>query len=206
MPSNFVSKIPNILTFVRLGLIPLFVLLLVNPDQSMINAALAVFILAALTDYADGFIARRYKAESDFGRLFDPLADKLLVISALVMLVSLRSEMYAQPWVPGWMVVLVIAREFWVTGIRAVAAANSLIVPAANSGKVKSGLQMLAIVFLLLHDLSFSFLGVLVTCQFVGVNLLLVSIAFSYWGAADYSWLIFSSRKKSAQALPGKSG
>jgi len=194
--SKLIRRLPNCLTFLRLALIPVFVVLLIEPTQATINAAIGIFIFAALTDYLDGWIARAYQAETDFGKLLDPLADKILVIAALVMLVSMRSELYAEPWVPGWMVVLVVAREIWVTGLRGVAAERGIIVAASAAGKVKSGLQMVAIVFLLLHDASFSFWAYEITCQFVGVNFLFLSIIFSYWGAVDYTWAVFYEEKQ----------
>lgn len=190
MAREWTKDLPNWLTFVRIALIPIFVVLLVEPTKSMIYAAVAIFVFAALTDSVDGFLARRYGAVSDFGKLLDPLADKILVTAALVMLVSLRSDATGEPWVPGWMVVLVLAREIWVTGLRGIAASRGLIVPAASSGKWKSVLQMVAIVFLLLHDMRLRLFGLVFDCQLVGFNLLLISLAFSYWGASEYSYAI----------------
>src|SRR5262245_57339044 len=137
-----VQRLPNWLTFLRLGLIPVFVFLMVEPSRWMVDLAMIVFIVAAFTDYIDGIIARRYGAVSDFGKLLDPLADKILVMAALVMLASQRSDTYGEPWVPGWMVVMVLAREIWVTGLRAVASARGVVVAASTTGKFKSGLQM----------------------------------------------------------------
>ena len=185
--ANLVSKLPNYITYLRLALIPVFVILLVNPSRLMVNIAIAVFIFAALTDYADGYIARKWGAVSDFGKLLDPLADKILVISALVMLTSLRSDLYSKPWVPGWLVVMVIAREIWVTGLRAVAASNGKVVAAGNTGKWKNFFQMVAIVCLLLHDYKLPLYGYLVPYQLIGINLLAFSLALSYISAFDYS-------------------
>jgi len=194
--TKLIRRLPNWLTFLRLALIPVFVVLLIDPTQLMINAAIAIFLIAAITDYVDGWIARTYQAETDFGKLLDPLADKILVISALVMLVSMRSELYGEPWVPGWMVVLIVAREIWVTGLRGVAAEKGIIVAASGAGKVKSGLQMLAVVLLLLHDASFDVRGMQITAQYIGVNILFLSIIFSLWGAVDYTWAVFYQEKK----------
>lgn len=184
------KHLPNLLTFMRLAFVPLFVVLMIDPSRTMIYAATAVFILAALTDFLDGMLARHYKVISDMGKLLDPVADKLLVMAALVMLVAQRSALNAEPWVPGWMVVLVLAREIWVTGLRAIAAAQGNIIAAGAAGKVKSFLQMTAIVLLLLHDVRFPFLGPAMKCQIIGLYLLLVSIVLSYWGAVEYSLLV----------------
>ncbi|NDC37952.1 MAG: CDP-diacylglycerol--glycerol-3-phosphate 3-phosphatidyltransferase [Proteobacteria bacterium] len=190
------KNVPNYLTLFRLGLVPIFVLLMVEPSEGMVLFAIAVFIIAAITDYVDGIIARSFGATSDFGKLLDPLVDKVLVMAALVMLATQRSDVDGAPWVPGWMVVLVLAREIWVTGLRAVAATQGLVVGAKAAGKVKSGFQMVAIVFLLLHSQEFNFLGRMLTCQIVGLNLLFVSIIFSYWGAYEYTHEILLKDKE----------
>lgn len=176
-------NIPNYITLARLLLVPLFVVLLIDPTPLSKNIAVAVFVIAALTDYLDGAIARKFGVISDFGKLFDPLADKLLVMAALVMLVGLRDDMYGDPWVPAWMVFLVLAREIWITGMRGVSASKGLVVQAAGAGKIKNALQMVAIVFLLLHSPKFELLGLMITAQVIGLYLLLFSIIFSYVGA-----------------------
>ncbi len=184
--ANWFKRIPNWLTFLRLILIPVFVAVLIEPSRNSLNIAAVLFVLAAFTDYADGYMARRYAAITDFGKLFDPLADKILVMAALVMLVSLRDDTCSS-LVPGWMVVLILAREFWITGLRAFAAKDGTVIAAKSGGKVKSFLQMVSILALLLYDYSFSLFGYRVTWQFVGLNLLVVSLAFSYLSAIDYS-------------------
>ena len=179
--------VPNILTFLRLATIPVLVVLLHDPSQVMIYAALAIFIIAAITDYVDGMLARRFGAVTDFGKLLDPLADKLLVLTVLIMLVSLKSDELGNPWVSAWMVVLIVVREFWVTGLRAVAASNGKVIAARDSGKLKSALQMFAIIALLLHNHYFLMFDAKITAQFIGESLLLLSIIFSYWGGAEYT-------------------
>ncbi len=185
--NSMLHRLPNWLTYFRLLLIPVFVLLMIDPTRPMILLATIVFIVAAFTDLTDGYLARRFKAVSDEGKLLDPMADKILVLSALVMLVAQRSEITAEPWVPGWMVVLVLAREIWVTGLRGIAASRGVVMAAAQSGKFKSGFQMTSIVFLLMHDIAVPFTGRSVSCQTVGLNLLFFSIVLSYWGAVEYT-------------------
>lgn len=198
--ADWYKRIPNWLTFIRLALIPVFVVFLIEPSRTSLNIAAVIFVMAAITDYADGILARRYAAITDFGKLFDPLADKILVMAALVMLVSVRDET-CLPLVPGWMVVLVLAREFWVTGLRAFAAKDGTVVSAKSGGKVKSFLQMVSILALLLNDYSFSLFGLKLTYQFVGLNLLLISLAFSILSAIDYSISILAPQRGSFQEL-----
>lgn len=187
------KNIPNYITLARLLLVPLFVALLIDPTPLSKNIAVAVFVIAALTDYVDGAIARKFGVISDFGKLFDPLADKLLVMAALIMLVGLRDDMYGDPWVPGWMVFLVLAREIWITGMRGVSASKGLVVPAAGAGKIKNVLQMVAIVFLLLHSPKFELFGLMITAQVIGLYLLLFSIVFSYAGAYEMTRQAFAA-------------
>jgi CDP-diacylglycerol--glycerol-3-phosphate 3-phosphatidyltransferase len=202
---NWYKQLPNWLTFLRLILIPVFVVVLIEPTRNSLNVAAVIFVLAAITDYADGWLARRYKAVTDFGKLFDPLADKILVMAALVMLVALRDE-ECRSLVPGWMVVLILARELWITGLRAFAARDGTVVAAKSGGKVKSFLQMVSILALLLHDYSFHVLGFRLTWQFVGLNLLVASLAFSYVSAVDYSLMILAPHKGSLADITRKLG
>ena len=112
-----------------------------------------IFIAASVTDMLDGYIARKYGLVTNFGKIMDPLADKLLVISALVCLVELGD-------VSGWMVIVVLAREFTVTGLRIAAAAEGVVIAADISGKIKTVLQMVAIPALLLKNWPFYLIGV----------------------------------------------
>jgi CDP-diacylglycerol--glycerol-3-phosphate 3-phosphatidyltransferase len=192
--ANWYKRLPNWLTFLRLVLIPVFVAFLVEPTAASMRTAAIIFVFAALTDYADGIIARRYSAITDFGKLFDPLADKILVMAALVMLVGAQ-DTACRSIVPAWMVVLILARELWITGLRAFAAKDGTVVPAKSGGKVKSALQMIGILALLLYEHSFSLFGLRITMQFVGLNILLVSLVFSYISALDYSLAIFAPER-----------
>ncbi len=186
-----VLSLPNWITLLRVALIPVFVVLLVDPSEWMLTLAVYIFAFAAITDYLDGMIARTFGYVSDFGKLLDPLADKVLVLSALIMLTSLKSDQYGEPWVPGWMVVMVVAREIWVTGLRGVAASHGTVVAANSAGKMKSLLQMVSVIFLLLHSQPLHLGIITVSCQLVGLNLLFLSLVFSYWGAIQYTKMIF---------------
>ena len=203
--ANWYKTLPNWITFIRLVLIPVFVWVLVEPSRNALNTAAVIFVFAAISDYADGWLARRYKAVTDFGKLFDPLADKILVMAALVMLVQLRDDQ-CQSFVPGWMVVLILARELWITGLRAFAARDGSVIAAKAGGKVKSFLQMVSILALLLHDYSFHVMGMRFTWQFVGLNLLVISLAFSYVSAVDYSLMILAPNKGTLADLSRRVG
>jgi CDP-diacylglycerol---glycerol-3-phosphate 3-phosphatidyltransferase len=199
------KQIPNLLTCLRLLLIPLFVVLLISPTIGRVWLAFLVFVIAAGTDMLDGILARKFKAVSNFGKLVDPLADKLLVMSALVMLSSSHDSKSYLPWIPGWLVVVILAREIWITGLRSVAASQGLILAAKASGKVKSFLQMLAIAILLIPISSEGVLtedvyresafkifdqGFNLDLHLVGLLMLSISVIFSYVGAIGYTYSV----------------
>lgn len=135
-------NLPNKLTLGRICAIPVFIIALMM-DQRVL--ATVLFIAAAFTDFLDGYIARKYDLVSNFGKLMDPLADKLLTMSAFICLVGLDQ-------IPAWMVIIILGREFIITGMRQVAAAEGIVIAAAWSGKIKTVLQMVAIPVLLLNN------------------------------------------------------
>lgn len=206
-----VKALPNIITFSRLLLVPVFLLITLSPADANRYLGALVFIIASLSDYLDGAIARRYKAESNFGKLFDPLADKLLVLSALVVLTGYKLDQYGLPclpgescllstsWVPSWMVVIILGRELWVTGIRAMAAEQGFLLGAGFGGKLKSFLQMSAIPLILVHDLEIvlPFSATNASCYVIGMYLLFLSLIVAIWSAVDYTIEVFSFTAKS---------
>lgn len=132
----------NKLTLCRVVMIPLFLVLLYLDFTGHLWAALAVFVLASLTDFVDGYVARHYNQVTDFGKFMDPLADKLLVMSAMVWFVGVG-------WMPAWAFFIVIARELAVTGLRLVAVEQGRVIAAAKSGKVKTAATMVSICLML---------------------------------------------------------
>lgn len=138
-------NLPNQLTLARLALAFVFVALMSFADDSRFAATLAlvVFVAASLTDYLDGVIARRWNLITDFGKLFDPLADKVLVAAAFITLIPLGA-------LPAWAVIVIIAREFLITGLRLLAAAKGIVLPAERLGKHKTLWQLITIIFFLL--------------------------------------------------------
>lgn len=136
-------NLPNKLTIFRVILIPFFIVFLLVPVTPVDKwIALAIFIIASLTDLLDGKIARKYGLVTNFGKFMDPLADKLLVCSALICLIELDR-------IPSWMVIVIIAREFIISGFRLVAADNGVVIAASYWGKFKTTFQMLAVCLLI---------------------------------------------------------
>ena len=141
-------NLPNKLTLFRVILIPFFVFFLLSQaaGEASDTIALIIFVIASLTDWLDGKIARKYNLITDFGKFMDPLADKLLVCSAMICFVELHK-------LPAWIVVIIIAREFIISGFRLIAADNGVVIAASIYGKFKRVTQM-AMIILLLIDID----------------------------------------------------
>lgn len=137
-------NLPNALTVLRIGMIPVLIILMRFPGRLASFLAAVGFLAAGMTDLLDGFFARRHRLVSRIGKLLDPVADKLLVSAALIMLIPLGR-------IPAWLVFVIIGRELAVTGLRAIAAAEGIILGADRWGKLKTLVQMTAIFALTLH-------------------------------------------------------
>lgn len=129
-------------------LVPVLVILMYLQFSGHIYWALAVFIIASISDFLDGYIARHYNQVSDFGKFMDPLADKLLVVAAMIVFVE-------QGYMPGWALLIVVAREFAVTGLRLIAVDNGRVIAAAWSGKIKTASTMIGIILMLLIGIPY---------------------------------------------------
>ena len=165
-------NLPNKLTVLRVCMIPFFVVMLLlngGENQTYRYIAAAIFIVASLTDMLDGKIARKYNLVTNFGKFMDPLADKLLVCSALICLVDLKQ-------LPAWMVIVIISREFIISGFRLVASDNGIVIAASYWGKFKTTFQMLMVIVLILNIQMpfFQILGVILT--YVALILTVVSL------------------------------
>ena len=182
----FPVNVPNMLTMLRILAVPVLVVALLDetPDGDVIAAA--VFALAALTDGLDGYIARRRSQITTFGKLMDPLADKLLVIAALISLVSLDR-------LQAWIAMVIIARELAVTGLRAVAAEQGLVISASWLGKAKTLLQVAAIICLIAFDPSPAWVDAL----------LYLAVAVTLISGADY---FLGLRKRMEEHRAAKAG
>ena len=140
-------NLPNKLTVLRVCMIPFFVVMLLlngGENQTYRYIAAAIFIVASLTDMLDGKIARKYNLVTNFGKFMDPLADKLLVCSALICLVDVKQ-------LPAWMVIGIISREFIISGFRLVASDNGIVIAASYWGKFKTTFQMISVILLIVR-------------------------------------------------------
>ncbi|MDH5642047.1 MAG: CDP-diacylglycerol--glycerol-3-phosphate 3-phosphatidyltransferase [Nitrospira sp.] len=171
-------NVPNILTIGRIFLIPVFVLVFMEPTPDRSLLAAVIFSVAAVTDLLDGYIARRTGQITKFGKLLDPLADKLLVLSALILLMNVDR-------VSALVAILIIARELAVTGIRAIAAGERLIIAAETTGKYKMALQVVAIILLILEGTGLAELG---NMHLAGTATLYLSLALGYLSGGQYVW------------------
>ncbi|GAB1475317.1 CDP-diacylglycerol--glycerol-3-phosphate 3-phosphatidyltransferase [Bacillota bacterium] len=165
-------NLPNKLTMLRILLIPVLVILLM---KGYYYSSGILFIAASVTDTLDGYIARKYNLITNFGKIMDPLADKLLVTAAMICLVELGE-------VAGWMIIVILAREFIITGLRAVAAGEGIIIAAGTSGKIKTVLQMAALSIILLRDWPFS----IFTDLPVGYYLLWLAVIATVYSGVEY--------------------
>lgn len=175
-------NLPNMLTVGRILIIPLFVYFIEDGDPLFSVLAGSIFTLAAVTDVIDGFLARRWNMITVVGKFLDPLADKLIVAAALVMMVRLGR-------IPAWIVIVLLSREFLVTGLRQVAASEGMVIAAGQEGKWKTALQLTGIIAMCVHYTHpvFYLVGWYDTnFNTVGQILVFASTAFSVWSAALY--------------------
>ncbi len=189
--SQFITKkrlgiiftLPNLLTLFRIFVTPLFfILFFYFPTKVFSLLASLLFALASLTDFLDGYIARRWNLETSLGKFLDPLADKLLVAVALIMLIPLDR-------VPSWMVAVIIGREILVTGLRAVAVTESMVISASRLGKYKTVLQILSVICLLIHyeyQLHIQSSYFLINFHEMGLGLLWIAMFVTVWSGIDY--------------------
>ena len=163
------ENIPNALTLIRVVMIPIFIAIL-SLSHSYLGhiVAAVIFAIASITDYLDGYLARKWHVVTNFGKFADPLADKMLVMSAFIMLVGIDQA-------PAWVVSVIICRELAVTGLRLLLVENGgTVLAAAMPGKIKTVTQMLSIILLLCH------------LHFVGTIMLYIALFFTIYSGYDY--------------------
>ncbi len=165
---------PNFLTLSRIAAVPVIMVLLMFDNRASTMIAAFLFSLASVTDYFDGYLARTRGLVSRLGKILDPLADKLLVSSTLIMLVSLG-------FIPGWLVCIIVGRELAVTGLRCVLIENNQDVAASWLGKYKTGFQIAAIIPLTIH---YDYLGI--NFHTIGLFFLYGALVFTLWSGIDY--------------------
>jgi CDP-diacylglycerol---glycerol-3-phosphate 3-phosphatidyltransferase len=176
---GLVWNLPNLLSGFRILTVPAVVVCLFWSSPLASFLAALIFLIASLTDLLDGYIARWQKSETAIGKLLDPLADKLLINSALIMLIPLGR-------VPAWMVVLIVAREVAVTGLRGIASLQGLAIAASAWGKAKTILQTSAVLGLLLHYEYFR-----IDFHALGMVLMWIALAVTLWSGFDYFYKFY---------------
>ena len=180
---SILFTLPNLLTLFRIFVTPLFfILFFYFPTKVFSLLASLLFALASLTDFLDGYIARRWNLETSLGKFLDPLADKLLVAVALIMLIPLDR-------VPSWMVAVIIGREILVTGLRVVAVTENMVISASRLGKYKTVLQIVSVICLLIHyeyQLQVQSSYFLINFHEIGLGLLWIAMLVTVWSGIDY--------------------
>jgi len=174
-------NLANKITFFRIACIPLVVFLLYFPNRIACLLAMLIFILAALSDLLDGFIARRYNLVTNVGKFLDPLADKMLILAALVMLVKLD-------WLEAWIVILIIEREIMVTGLRAIAMEKGIVIAADRFGKIKTILQIVALCPLILHYTWFGY-----DPRWLGMALIYTALLVTIFSGLNYVYKFYQA-------------
>jgi CDP-diacylglycerol--glycerol-3-phosphate 3-phosphatidyltransferase len=175
-------NLPNAITLTRIALIPVFLWFTYFESRVDSFIAAALFAATGATDFLDGWVARRKNLVTVIGKFLDPLADKLIVMAALVMLVHLGR-------VAAWVVIVIMAREFIVTGLRTIAMSEGIVIAAGQEGKHKTALQVVGITFLLLHytyPIDAIFFSFDLDANRVGTWILYISLVFSVWSAVSY--------------------
>ena len=188
---------PNIITLVRIAAIPVFLVFTYFESRENSFIAALVYSITAATDFLDGWLARRLNLVTVIGKFLDPLADKLIAMAALVMLVHLGR-------VAAWVVIVLMARDFAVNGLRTIAMSEGIVIAAGKEGKYKTAVQLVGIVFLLLHytyPIDFLVGTAVVDANRVGTALLYISVFFSVWSAWKYfAGFVDAVYRKDAQA------
>ena len=173
--------LPNVLTLIRIALIPVLLILLFFPGKMFSLSAALLFLVASATDFLDGFLARRRNSVTRLGKMLDPLADKLLITVCLIMLISLHK-------VPAWVVAIIVCREIAVTGLRGAVALEGLVIPAEPVGKKKTAVQIVAVFFLLLHYQYFQ-----VDFHQIGTAFLMIALVLTVWSGVVYFYKFSSA-------------
>ena len=169
-----VFNLPNTITLLRIGIIPALFFLLQSPGPGGSLILAALFVLAALTDFLDGYIARRYQLVTTMGKFLDPIADKLIVNTAMILMIPIGR-------IPAWIVAIIIIRDFTVDGMRSVASSEGIILQASRLGKQKTVCQIFAVTALMIH---YPFLGL--DAHVVGTVILYVALILTLYSGLDY--------------------
>jgi CDP-diacylglycerol--glycerol-3-phosphate 3-phosphatidyltransferase len=182
-----ILNVPNLLSISRILAVPVFIVLMIEPTPLRALIAAIVFFFASATDWLDGYLARKWGQVTKMGKLLDPIADKILVASALIILVNINKE-------DAWLAIaaiVIISREFAVTGLRAIASSEGIVIPAETTGKYKTGTQIIAILsFVLDYHMETSWLSTL------GWITLIIAVILSAYSAVQYFMQFWKKLKK----------
>ncbi|MCP4446615.1 MAG: CDP-diacylglycerol--glycerol-3-phosphate 3-phosphatidyltransferase [Myxococcales bacterium] len=190
-----ITDIPNLITLSRIALIPLILIFIDNYSYRYSALAALIFAFAAATDALDGYLARRLNLVTVVGKFLDPLADKLIVLSTLVMLV-------AKGRAPAWLVIALMSRELAITGLRAIASQEGFVIAAGAGGKTKTALQLTGIIFLLFHfSYPILFFDYALSFHEIGLMVLYVSLVISILSAVEYFRFFAAAASKQAEDL-----
>lgn len=176
-------NLANKISLLRIMMTPLVIILLYFPGRITCMLAALVFIFAAITDWMDGYIARKWNMVSSMGKFLDPLADKLLISSVLIMFVMLA-------WAPAWVVIVIVCRELMITGLRALAIDEGIVLAADKFGKAKTVLQICAIIPLTIHFPLFGF-----DVAFAGLILLYAAMVVALYSGFNYCIYFYKHTK-----------
>ncbi len=169
-----IINLPNAITVLRIGILPVLFLVLLEPGETLSLAIAILFILAALTDLLDGYVARRYNIVTRIGKLLDPIADKIIMSTAMVLLIPIGR-------IPAWVVALMIMRDFAVDGLRSMAAAEGHVIEASDLGKYKTFCQIIAVSALIIHYPIYG-----MDPASIGTVFIYIALAMSLWSGFDY--------------------
>jgi len=169
-----IFNVPNIITLTRISVVPFLFFLLTSPGPFWSLVLAALFVLASITDFFDGFIARKYNMITTMGKFLDPLADKLIVNSAMILMIPIGR-------IDAWIVVIIIMRDLIVDGIRSIASSEGIYIQASILGKQKTLAQIIAVTALMIH---YPFLGL--DAHFVGTIILYVAFLLTIYSGVDY--------------------
>lgn len=174
-----ILNLPNAITLLRIGIIPVLFILLQSPGPTESLIIACIFVVAALTDLLDGYIARKYQIVTTMGKFLDPIADKLVVNTAMILMIPIGR-------IPAWIVAIIIIRDFTVDGIRTIASSEGIIIGSSRLAKQKTLCQIFAVTALMIH---YPFLGA--DAHLVGIYILYVALFLTLYSGLDYLMKFF---------------
>lgn len=181
-----IFNLPNTISLLRIGVIPILFLLLFSPGPAMSLVIAVLFIAAALTDLLDGYIARRYQIVTTMGKFLDPIADKLIVNTAMILMIPIGR-------IPAWIVAVIVIRDFAVDGIRTIASSERIFIQASPLGKRKTLCQIFAVSALMIH---YPFIGA--DAHTVGMAILYIALVLTVVSGVDYFIKFYRSSMKAS--------